>query len=136
MANKLIRLTESDLHRIVKESVEIILAEVEGYQDTMTKANPVFNKNTIGGKVRRFFNPRKAKQFDRIHGDASKRFYDAERDQYNNRSESYPSAFDPRAVPDQDAIDRSEKNWAVMSKYNLGPNGFRNSRYEDYKQQG
>jgi hypothetical protein len=59
---KVIRLTEGDLHRIVEESVNKILMEVDGYNNTMKK----FDQNTMSGKFRRLFNPKKYKQYQKL----------------------------------------------------------------------
>lgn len=124
-----IRLTESDLHRIIKESVNKILNEVEGYENTMSKANPMFNKNTLRGKVTRLLNPKKAKQFDRIHKDAEKKYMDAKHSFVDNRYKNFPSASDPYANPSQENIERLNRDHGIMGKYKVGPNGLRNDYY-------
>jgi hypothetical protein len=123
---KLVRLTESDLHRIVKESVNRILNEVEGYENTMLKANPMFNKDTLRGKVTRFLNPKKANQFDRIHNNAEKNFKDASNSYWHNRSMNFPSAFDPHANPSQEDVNNLVRDKGIMDKYKVGQNGLRN----------
>lgn len=125
MKKKLIRLTESDLHNIVKESVDRILNEVEGYEKTMLKANPNFDKKTIRGKIGRFFNPKKAQQFDRIHDNAEETFNNANHDYWRNRSENFPSASDPHARPSQEDLERNDRDYAIINKYKVGRNGVR-----------
>ena len=73
MPNKLIRLTESDLHRIIKESVNNILNEV---LDEPTEHDDAYRlagaakgaTETLGGKIKGMFNPkwkeRKQRQYD------------------------------------------------------------------------
>ena len=64
MNKKLIRLTEGDLHRIVKESVQRILAEngeTEAWNNGQLanlagQANGA--RSTLGGKIKGFFNPK------------------------------------------------------------------------------
>ena len=67
----IIRLTESDIHRIVKESVETILTEVEGYKNTMDKAEKQFDQNTFMGRMRSRLQPKKYQQLQRIKGNAN-----------------------------------------------------------------
>lgn len=123
--NKVIRLTESDLHRIVKESVNKILSEVDGYEKTMAKANPSFDNGTVRGKLTRLLKPNKAKQFDRIHHDAKERFDTAKKDWYRNFEDNFPNASDPYNTPSQEDIEKLDKDGSIMRKYNLGPNGKR-----------
>lgn len=67
---KRITLTESKLRRVVEESVKAILNEVNGYSQTIAVADKQFNQNTIGGRIRSFFNPKKAAQYNRIKQNA------------------------------------------------------------------
>ena len=41
------KVSESQLHNIVKESINKVIQEVAGYQSTMQKANNQFNQNTM-----------------------------------------------------------------------------------------
>ena len=125
MYKKLIRLTEGDLHRIGKESVDRILNEVEGYEKTMLKANPNFNPNTIRGKFIRALYPEKARKFDRIHDNAEETFNNANHDYWRNRSENFPSASDPHARPSQADLERNDRDYAIINKYKVGRNGVR-----------
>lgn len=120
----MIRLTESDLHRIVKESVIRILNEVDGYEKTILKANNTLGNNTILGKLGMVFNPKKARQFDRIHDSAEERYHDAWSDELDNR-DNFPSASDPYVTPSEDDIKRARKDYAIMHKYRVGRNGRR-----------
>ena len=65
--NKTIRLTESDIRRMVMEALE----EVAGYKNTMQNAEEYFNPKTVKGNMRRIFNP-KYKQYQRIQNNANK----------------------------------------------------------------
>jgi hypothetical protein len=73
MNKKLIRLTESDLHRIVKESVEKIISEVlndpVAHEDAYALAGAAKGATkTLGGKLKGMFNPawkaRKERQYN------------------------------------------------------------------------
>ena len=130
MNKKLIRLTESDLHRIVKESVNRILNEVDGYEKTMLKANPNFDKSTIRGKIGRLFNPKKAQQFDRIHNNAEETFNNAKKDYWRNRNENLPSASDPYARPSQEDLERGYRDYNIMNKYKVGRKGLRDKYWQ------
>ena len=129
-----IKLTESGLHRIVKESVKRILKEVDGYEKTMLKANDKFGDNTVLGKMRRAFNPKKAQQFDRIHDNADKSYSDAWSDMLDNQR-NFPSAADPYQRPSEEDIERAKRDYKIMNKYRTGRYGKRNygiSRWERY----
>ena len=67
-----IRLTESELHRIVEESVNKVLNEVEGYEDTTQKAEKKFNQNTFMGRLRSKLQPKKYRQYQRIQNQGNK----------------------------------------------------------------
>jgi hypothetical protein len=123
---RLVRLTEGDLHRIIKESVVTILNEVDGYEETMEKANNFFDNSTFGGKMRRLFSPNKAKQFDRIHNNAEERFDDAEHSYWDNFYDNFPTAADPYARPSEEDIEKLNYDRGIMKKYNLGRRGYRN----------
>ena len=131
MNNRLIILTEEDLHNIIRESVEKILNEVDGYEDVMKRANPAFDKSTLRGKITRALRPKKAQQFDKIHAGAKEMYDDAWSDESDN-SHNYPSASDPYAVPSEEDRARRAKNNGIMHKYRLNQYGRRPYGYGSY----
>lgn len=128
------KLQEEYIRKIVKESVEAVLNEVDGYEDTMIKANPVFDKSSLRGKITRFFNPKKARQFDRIHDAAQERFDNAFKDSMKNFCDNFPNASDPYAIPSKEDLQRRDKDFEIMRKYNLGRNGYRDKYIKPRKQ--
>lgn len=61
-----IRMSEAQLHQIIKESIQSMLDEVVGFKDTMQKAGNNFNQNTFMGRVRSKLQPQKYQQYQRI----------------------------------------------------------------------
>ena len=61
-----IRMSETQLHQIIKESIQSMLDEVAGYKDTMQKAGNNFNQNTFMGRIRSKLQPQKYQQYQRI----------------------------------------------------------------------
>jgi len=61
-----IRMSEAQLHQIIKESIQSMLDEVAGYKDTMQKAGNNFNQNTFMGRIRSKLQPQKYQQYQRI----------------------------------------------------------------------
>ena len=57
------KVSESQLHNIVKESINKVIQEVAGYQSTMQKANNQFNQNTMMGKLRSKIMPNKYHEY-------------------------------------------------------------------------
>ena len=110
---KIIRLSESDLHNIVKR----VLDEMAGYQDTMNKAQQKFNPNTWRGKVSRTMNPDKAAQYDRLHRNGRQEYNSAMNDEVDNYISNFPNAADPYQRPDMAALERRNKNNAKIAKY-------------------
>lgn len=129
---RVVRLTEGDLHRIVKESVKRVLNEVDGYEKTMLKANDKFGDNTVLGKMRRAFNPKKAQQFDRIHDNADKSYSDAWSDMLDNKT-NFPSAADPYQRSSEEDIERAKRDYDIMHKYRVGRNGRRKYGIASYE---
>ena len=129
---RVVRLTEGDLHRIVRESVIKTLNEVDGYEKTMLKANDKFGDNTVLGKMRRAFNPKKAQQFDRIHDNADKSYSDAWSDMLDNQM-NFPSAADPYQRPSEEDVERAKRDYDIMHKYRVGRDGRRKYGIASYE---
>lgn len=80
------KVSESQLHNIVKESINKVIQEVAGYQSTMQKANNQFNQNTMMGKLRSKIMPNKYQQYQRIQQQGNQMGQDAA-DRINNERE-------------------------------------------------
>ena len=126
-----IRLTEGDLHRIIKESVKRVLNEVDGYEKTMLKANKRLGDGALG-KIGRAFNPKKAQQFDRIHNNAEKSYSDAWSDMLDNKT-NFPSTADPYQRSSEEDIERAKRDYDIMHKYRVGRNGRRKYGIASYE---